>query len=197
MISRRTVLAVAFGLGFVRWSDLAVRQPLMQESPFPDYEMAELPDVPHQWVDAHDHLDVDVEPIAITPKGVAAFNAHINAEIAYRAEVRGGDDWQLPAKTWSLRTGDCEDHAILKYAVLRKSGVAEADLMLTLGKIVVGTITVQHACLLVRMGEWYVLDSRFDQLILPANYKTFSPIKAYVGLRGYLFSRQFIINQMV
>jgi predicted transglutaminase-like cysteine proteinase len=169
----------------------------MQVSPFPNYEMVELPAIPHQWNDVLMHLDVALDPIAVTLKSAAEFNTRINAKIVYFTELPGDDDWQRPADTWLLRTGDCEDHAILKYSVLRKSGVAEADLMLTIGNIVVGALTSPHACLLVRIGEWHVLDSVFNQLILPANYKTFSPIKALIGTHAYLFSRHFVINKVL
>lgn len=165
-------------------------------SPFPHYLMAELPDLPDKWVTTRANLDVGIRPIVPSLMAAASLNAYVNAHVVYRGELPGEDDWQLPEHTWWLRSGDCEDHAILKYAVLLKSGVAETDLLLTLGLIIINTVSSPHACLLARFGRWYVLDSNFDQLILPENYKTFAPIKAFTGSHAFLFSYEFIINEI-
>ena len=45
-------------------------------------------------------------------------NLRINQEIRYQEEPPGADVWQTPEETWAIKSGDCEDYAILKYALL-------------------------------------------------------------------------------
>ncbi len=66
---------------------------------------------------------------------MGAWNAHVNAAIRYQAEAPGVDVWQTPAVTLAQLTGDCEDFAILKYALLAASGVSEPCLRIVVGQI--------------------------------------------------------------
>lgn len=46
--------------------------------------------------------------------------------------------WQTPEETAKLRTGDCEDGAILMYALARKKGIPTNRLMIFAGSVVGG-----------------------------------------------------------
>ncbi|MGE3147664.1 MAG: transglutaminase-like cysteine peptidase [Pseudorhodoplanes sp.] len=69
------------------------------------------------------------------------------------------DVWTSPLKTLSTGLGDCEDYAILKFAILRAAGIAEDDLRL----VIVHELhaPADHAILSVRLnGRWLILDNR-------------------------------------
>lgn len=69
------------------------------------------------------------------------------------------DHWSAPLETLASGQGDCEDYAILKYAMLRLVGYAAEDLRML---IVRGASAPEdHAVLSVRFeGRWIVLDNR-------------------------------------
>lgn len=69
------------------------------------------------------------------------------------------DRWSAPLETLASGEGDCEDYAILKYALLRLSGLAAEDLRVL---IVRGVSALEdHAVLSVRFDDrWLVLDNR-------------------------------------
>ena len=69
------------------------------------------------------------------------------------------DHWSAPLETLASGQGDCEDYAILKYAILRSTGYAAEDLRML---IVRGASAPEdHAVLTVRVeGRWLVLDNR-------------------------------------
>jgi transglutaminase-like putative cysteine protease len=53
----------------------------------------------------------------------------------YDSNVHGVDEyWQLPKETIELRTGDCEDHAILLCSLLRADGWSPNDVYVVIGK---------------------------------------------------------------
>jgi hypothetical protein len=116
-------------------------------------------------------------------------NKTINATIRYTAEAV--DEWQAPQRTWEVRTGDCEDLAILKYAILRHHGVNEADLALVLGHLT--TPIRQGHAFLTCAGK--VLDVMFDQIIEIADYPNFEPAKYLSGNDGSLLARQIVIGR--
>ena len=69
-------------------------------------------------------------------------------------EVHGASDyWQLPAETLALRTGDCEDFAILLCALLRAYGVPEDEVYVAVGKS-------EYACHAYLVERWYTGDWR-------------------------------------
>lgn len=49
--------------------------------------------------------------------GYHEVNDFVNRTISYVQDVR--DEWQSPNETLSKKTGDCEDFALLKYAILK------------------------------------------------------------------------------
>lgn len=93
--------------------------------------------------------------VSLSGKTISEINNKINAEIAYRND--SDDHWQTPAETLTFKTGDCEDYAILKYAVLHKLGYRV--------NIVVGKLprngNIDHAWVEVKDGnDWIILDNR-------------------------------------
>jgi len=58
-----------------------------------------------------------------------------NIKYKYDNETHGVNDyWQLPKETLELRTGDCEDYAILLCSLLRADGWSSNDAFVVLGK---------------------------------------------------------------
>lgn len=93
-------------------------------------------------------------------------NYMVNRLVTYRDDVRlwqAGEYWASPVETLEKRAGDCEDYAILKYALLRDLGVDDSDM-----RIVVLRDTAarsHHAVLSVRHdGNWLILDNRFSRV---------------------------------
>ena len=64
---------------------------------------------------------------------LAKANETVNRLITYLEEPEG-DYWQQPAETLELKTGDCEDFAILKYRLLMEF-YPETDMRLIIGNI--------------------------------------------------------------
>lgn len=98
-----------------------------------------------------------VEGVASAPSGHARLgivNREVNLRIKYkRDEV---DTWSSPLETLAAGTGDCEDYAILKYAVLAAAGVP-------LDKMEIDVVSIPgaiHAVLEVRQEQTLVLDNR-------------------------------------
>lgn len=72
------------------------------------------------------------------------------------------DVWVAPLRTLADGVGDCEDYAILKYAFLRHSGFASADVRLFVMKAAVDN----HAVVAVRVdGRWRVLDNKTLEIV--------------------------------
>ncbi|WP_068417368.1 transglutaminase-like cysteine peptidase [Labrenzia sp. OB1] len=93
-------------------------------------------------------------------------NYMVNRVLAYRDDARlwkTGEYWASPVESLTRRAGDCEDYAILKYALLRDLGVEDKDM-----RIVVLRDTAarqHHAVLSVRHeGNWLILDNRFSRV---------------------------------
>jgi predicted transglutaminase-like cysteine proteinase len=92
---------------------------------------------------------------------------------------------------------NCEDYAILKYALLRKAGLPETAMMIIVGEIASMPANIPHAWLLAWVGDaWRVLDNKFDQLIDPADYTNWIPRKGASRDRVLLFSRVFTLNEV-
>ncbi len=123
-------------------------------------------------------------------------NEAVNAFVRYTAEPKGVNIWKLPSETWSSKQGDCKDYASLKYAILLKDGVPEDDLMVVIGTLWIGLKKYgdDHAWLLA-CGQVY--DNKFDQLIQPDSYLNFIPKKGVTGNRVVLFSKGFVMADVL
>lgn len=134
-----------------------------------------------------DHIDF---------KALASFNRSINSSIHYIPEQK--DNWQTPSKTISRSAGDCEDYAILKYAILHTSGVPETRLSLVLGEIAAMPNNIPHAFTVIELdGKRYVLDNKFDMVVEPEDYINWQPMKCTDGPAIQIFSKSFVINDVI
>ncbi len=93
-------------------------------------------------------------------------NYMVNRLLSYREDsflYEKGEYWASPVETVTRRAGDCEDYAILKYALLRDLGVKDEDMRIV---VLRDTAARQyHAVLSVRHnGKWLILDNRFSRV---------------------------------
>ena len=85
-------------------------------------------------------------------------NRDVNRQIRYLAESADGIQWQTPAETKKLGTGDCEDYAAAKWKVLLDNGIPETDMYFFYGTH--KAINRQHVELMVYLnGNTYYLDN--------------------------------------
>jgi predicted transglutaminase-like cysteine proteinase len=146
----------------------------------------------------------DAAPLYGVPLDLDAIeqeNLEINTKVHYVAEPPGVDVWQPPAYTWAHRSGDCEDYAILKYAMLLKSGLPEDRLRLVVGAIKsldAPDGRFPHAwCAAYLEDAWRVLDNKFYHLIKPEEYVNWIPIFAASGTRAVRYGQVIAINDFV
>jgi predicted transglutaminase-like cysteine proteinase len=129
---------------------------------------------------------------------IGAWNAHVNAAIRYQAEAPGVDVWQTPAVTLAQLTGDCEDFAILKYALLAASGVSEPCLRIVVGQIKSIAGNQDHAWLaFFHDGDWRALDCKFDSIIAVTDYLNWLPMAAVHADTGVIYGREFSISEIL
>jgi predicted transglutaminase-like cysteine proteinase len=91
------------------------------------------------------------------------------------AQYGSADFWASPLQTLASGAGDCEDYAIVKYAVLRAQGMADSDLRL----IIVNDDKHQteHAILAVWDGlDWLILDNRTMFIVSADAARYYSPL---------------------
>lgn len=167
---------------------------------FPNYATPPLPDDDTELPKWRAVRRADAVNIAMTldVEDISRTNISVNRFVRFVAEAPGVSNWQLPSCTLEKASGDCKDYAILKYSLLRNSGIPESDMMIVCGDLTIGLMKKdpQHAFLAAKIdGAWKVLDSKFDQLIAPKDYLNFIPIKGFSGNNGVLFSRQFTIAE--
>lgn len=74
------------------------------------------------------------------------------------------DHWSAPFETIRSGRGDCEDYAIVKYAVLVEAGISKDDLKIVILKN--RFPDENHAVVAVRVdGQWLILDNRTLTLV--------------------------------
>jgi hypothetical protein len=140
---------------------------------------------------------LDTPSIPLTP--IPELNVTVNRKIVYKAEPAGADVWQTPMQTWTNGSGDCEDFAILKYALLR----ATIPVRVVVGKIKklgMGDLDGNrpHAwCAAYLANEWHALDCMFDQIIPIGEYINWLPIAAMHDDSVVLFGQQFTMNEIL
>jgi predicted transglutaminase-like cysteine proteinase len=116
------------------------------------------------------------------PNEPVSLNGWVNQAIVYKPDRV--DHWQGPAETLRLGTGDCEDLAILKRAVLLARGWPRDRLFVVIGHDLVARS--DHAVLLAGETVW---DCRADGLIKPAELSSvFLPRFAY-GEGSWVFGK--------
>ncbi|MFT5182756.1 MAG: putative transglutaminase-like cysteine proteinase [Alphaproteobacteria bacterium] len=94
----------------------------------------------------------DAEPL----DQLRAVNDYVTATCAYVEDVI--DQWKSPTEFFTAKAGDCEDHCVGKYALLRNIGWATVDLGVFAGRDIDGA---GHALLGARVGDdIQILDNR-------------------------------------
>jgi predicted transglutaminase-like cysteine proteinase len=97
------------------------------------------------------------------------------------------DVWSSPLATLANGSGDCEDYAILKFAVLLEAGVAPENVRLM---IVRDSVRYEdHAIVAVRYeDQWLTLDNRRMPMLADTELASYTPLLLldYAGARRYL-----------
>jgi predicted transglutaminase-like cysteine proteinase len=111
---------------------------------------------------------------------VEIVNRAINQAVRYVSDFEAhgvADVWSSPLETLAAGTGDCEDYAIAKFAVLLDAGIPEKDLKVLLVRDM--AVRQDHAVLAVRVdGRWLVLDNRRFGLVETNDLRYFMPLFA-------------------
>jgi predicted transglutaminase-like cysteine proteinase len=185
-----------------RHQDGAERQ-MASNLSFPGYSSFEVaPDdaMRVKWNAVRSALDVpaSVELPALTLAGIGSLNVRLRDKIVYTEEPSGTDVWQPPAQTWAQLSGDCEDFAILKYAVLLKAGLPHESCRVVIGEIKSIAGNQPHAwCAAYIDGAWRALDNKFDQIIKVSDYMNWLPIVAMHDASVARFGREITINDVL
>jgi predicted transglutaminase-like cysteine proteinase len=96
------------------------------------------------------------------------------------------DYWASPLQTLGSEAGDCEDYAIVKYAVLRDLGISPTDLRLVI--VQDGMHHAVHAVLAVHDDDkWLVLDNRTMMITDASQDRQYYPlfVMDYRGARAF------------
>nr|WP_319382597.1 transglutaminase-like cysteine peptidase [uncultured Roseibium sp.] len=105
-------------------------------------------------------------------------NELVNRLLAYREDsalYETGEYWASPTETLAHRAGDCEDFAILKYALLRDLGIADEDMRIVVLRD--AALRQFHAVLTVRhKGQWLILDNRFSRVRFERDLPHYKPL---------------------
>lgn len=105
-------------------------------------------------------------------------NELVNRLLAYREDsalYETGEYWASPAETLTHRAGDCEDFAILKYALLRDLGISDGDMRIVVLRD--AALRQFHAVLTVRHKEqWLILDNRFSRVRFERDLPHYKPL---------------------
>jgi len=123
---------------------------------------------------------------------IAAF---VGREVAYRSGG-GRDPWQFPDETLAIRSGDCEDRALLMASLLLASGTSSFNVRVALGRLRTWDARGRrrendHVWVMYKdeAGRWLLLEPTHATKVegLRAAPKTETPVRAeYVPL--YLFN---------
>lgn len=100
-------------------------------------------------------------------------NGYVNASISYTPD--SSPLWQTPSETYDTREGDCEDIAVLKYALLRKL-VGDQSYV----TVVYDKVKAQHHAICIYYIEetdtFYVLDNLHDRVLESPYVRDLVPI---------------------
>jgi predicted transglutaminase-like cysteine proteinase len=119
--------------------------------------------------------------------GINAVNSWVNQQITYVNDPN--NVWQKPSETLEIGTGDCEDYAVLKRAILLERGFNDNELIVVVGNDIIQSVV--HALLLVYCDhKWVVLDNRTDVVSDAATYSDFIPIQAYNTVQTWTFGHR-------
>ncbi len=109
-------------------------------------------------------------PYELSKDGFDAIRDWVAANIEYKSDEEqwGVEEyWQTPEETLSLRTGDCEDFAILLCTLLRAYGIAEEQIYVAVG---IDNDGYGHAFLIENWyldGEWRAIEPQVGTQTFP------------------------------
>ncbi len=80
------------------------------------------------------------------------------------------DPWQFPDETLSVRSGDCEDRALVIASLMLASGISSFHFRVALGKLHVGGLAHDHVWVMYKNedGRWTVVDPPAEHLRVAA-----------------------------
>ena len=121
-----------------------------------------------------------------------AVNRQVNAHIVYKRDAENYgvvDYWATPQEILDRRSGDCEDYAILKMALLRELGVAESDMAIVVLRD--ETKNLFHAVLALRTNTGHlILDNMRDVILADSALPHYLPLYSVSGGRGFIHGRK-------
>lgn len=140
----------------------------------------------NRCADLADSLDLGGSDITAQLRHVSAA---VNTLVAYRTDEQNHgrlDQWSTPNETLARASGDCEDYAILKMAVLARLGVP-----VTAMEIVVVKDTRRrlfHAVLSVALKDrTLILDNMTDAVEADTEKPSYAPLFSLSGSANYIF----------
>ena len=114
---------------------------------------------------------------------IESINRYVNRRVTFSddsREYRRADLWATANETLARGRGDCEDYAIAKLQMLRKAGVADADLYLVILKDLVRRS--DHAVAVVRSGgRMLVLDNGTDEVLESETIYDYRPVITFAA----------------
>jgi len=115
-------------------------------------------------------------------------NRWVNEHIRF-VDDQGADSWSDAANTLIRGTGDCEDYAIAKMALLQRLGVPADDMFLVIVRDRLRQ--ADHAVLAVRRdGAMRVLDNRTDMILTAEQITDYRPALSYNGPFAWIYGYQ-------
>ena len=123
---------------------------------------------------------------------VRSVNVLVNRYVAYRRDIDNYgviDHWATPREMLERRSGDCEDYAILKMALLRELGVPASSMsVVILGDESRGLF---HAVLSLRTNRGHlILDNVRDDVLMDRDLPHYRPLYSVSDGRGYIHGRR-------
>jgi predicted transglutaminase-like cysteine proteinase len=140
----------------------------------------------NQCADLADRLALNGSDITAQLRHVSA---SVNKLVAYRTDEQNHgrlDYWSTPNETLSRSSGDCEDYAILKMALLSRLGVPVNAMEIVVVKDT--SRRLFHAVLSVALeGESVILDNMTDAVETDTAKRSYAPLFSISGNANYVF----------
>ena len=116
-------------------------------------------------------------------------SAAVNNLVAYRTDQENHgrlDQWSTPNETLARSSGDCEDYAILKMAVLARLGVPVSAMEIVVVKDT--SRRLFHAVLSVALKDrTLILDNMTDAVEADTEKRSYAPLFSLSGSANYIF----------
>ncbi len=140
----------------------------------------------NQCADLADSLNLKGSDISAQLRHVSA---SVNKLVAYRTDEQNHgrlDYWSTPNETLSRSSGDCEDYAILKMALLSRLGVPMNAMEIVVVKDT--SRRLFHAVLSVALeGKSVILDNMTDAVETDTAKLSYAPLFSISGSANYIF----------